>query len=396
MILQISRDRSRLSIISDGRYFCGRLIRVSINSVQPSVQHTMASANGSVSTGEFSYRLDELKTRLRNGVERVLSLGECQKQLSVALGEMSQLSQVVARWSADVSMLLGEFEKDISCIRDFYQRILSSTKVLVNYGSNAVIPGIIDLLNKSEFSKAKDTIADFLRCLMKLICQVEKDVEKMDNDCPVKIDTVKQQITELIRVSDKPLISEEVERREAEVQASQAKLLKTGMKTMFYCIGGVVSGLVIASRMPEEATELSKIFISAGSTMVSFYTDRTIKTLGEVLDAARLNDEIKKRIKLTVKRVYHCLNLFFTQLNAFQKDIETIKVNINGFRDDVGSLKDESVDGTSTISVQQYVKEVLQKMYDDFHLLKVKVVDENVNLEKEIATALKKLRTDQT
>ena len=261
------------------RYFCSRLIRVSINSVQ----HTMASANGSVSTGEFSYRLDELKTRLRNGVERVLSLGECQKQLSVALGEMSQLSQVVARWSADVSMLLGEFEKDISCIRDFYQRILSSTKVLVNYGSNAVIPGIIDLLNKSEFSKAKDTIADFLQCLMKLICQVEKDVEKMDNDCPVKIDTVKQQITELIRVSDKPLISEEVERREAEVQASQAKLLKTGMKTMFYCIGGVVSGLVIASRMPEEATELSKIFISAGSTMVSFYTDRTIKTLGEVL-----------------------------------------------------------------------------------------------------------------
>ena len=90
----------------------------------------------------------------------------------------------------------------------------------------------------------------------------------------------KQQITELIRVSDKPLISEEVERREAEVQASQAKLLKTGMKTMFYCIGGVVSGLVIASRMPEEATELSKIFVSAGSTMVSFYTERTIKTLG--------------------------------------------------------------------------------------------------------------------
>ena len=88
--------------------------------------------------------------------------------------------------------------------------------------------------------------------------------------------------------------------------------------------------------------------------------------------------------------------MFFTQLNAFQKDIETIKVNINEFRDDVGSLKDESVDGTSTISVQQYVKEVLQKMYDNFHLLKVKVVDENVNLEKEIATALKKLRTEQT
>ena len=65
ILLQISRDRSRFSIISDGRYFCGRLIRVSINSVQ----HTMASANGSVSTGEFSYRLDELKTRLRNGLE---------------------------------------------------------------------------------------------------------------------------------------------------------------------------------------------------------------------------------------------------------------------------------------------------------------------------------------
>ena len=114
------------------------------------------------------------------------------------------------------------------------------------------------------------------------------------------------------------------------------------------------------------------------------------------MDAAKLNDEIKKRIKLTVERVYHCLNLFFTQLNAFQKDIETIKVNINGFRDDVGSLKDESVDGMSTISVQQYVKEVLQKMYDNFHLLKVKVVDENVNLEKEIGAALEKLRTDQT
>ena len=63
-----------------------------------------------------------------------------------------------------------------------------------------IIPGIINFINKSEFSKAKDTIADFLRCLMKLICQVEKDVEKMDNDCPVKIDTVTYRHNQVLHI----------------------------------------------------------------------------------------------------------------------------------------------------------------------------------------------------
>jgi len=109
-----------------------------------------------------------------------------------------------------------------------------------------------------------------------------------------------------------------------------------------------------------------------------------IKTLGEVLNATKLTETIKKRVESIVSNVYQCLNLFVVQLNKFQSDIEIIKVHIDGFKNDAASLDDESVEGTaSTNSIRRYVKIVLQKMYEDFHLLKGDIVDNNYsNLEK--------------
>ena len=175
----------------------------------------MASADNSISTeqgpGGFRHQLEELNARLRGGLSQVVSLGNCQKELSEHLAEISSLSKEVARWNADVSILLSDFEKDIGCIRAYYQKILSSTRALVNYGSGVkVIPAIVELLDQKQFSTAKGEIISFLDCLMKSIDQVEKDVKTLDEKCPVKIETVGDQIRKHIQNLDMPLISEAI------------------------------------------------------------------------------------------------------------------------------------------------------------------------------------------
>jgi len=356
----------------------------------------MASANGSVSSrGECSYQLEKINAKLRNGLNEVVSMGDCQKQLSEHLAEMSNLNREVARWSADVSTLLSDFEKDIKCISSYYQRILSSTKALVSYGSDVnVIPEIIELLNKRHFSKAKTEVTSFLECLMKLIRVVEKDVQTLDDKCPVKIEEVSQQIKEMIRDLDMPLISEAVKRGEAKVQASTVRLFKAGIKTGFFLVGGVAMGFFLASNLPEEMSEYTQLVASTGSNIFTYYSMSAIKSLGEILNATKLTEKTKKGIESIVSKVYHCLRLFVAQLNEFQNDIESIKVHIDWFKDDAASLDDESVEGTtSTNSVRHYVKNILQKMYDDFCLLKGEVVDNNrtSNLEKESEMAMKEI-----
>ena len=66
-----------------------------------------------------------------------------QKELLAHLNEMTELNSQIAKRNATLAMKLSDFERDICQIRDYYDRIIDSTKTVVDYGSDqTVIPSL--------------------------------------------------------------------------------------------------------------------------------------------------------------------------------------------------------------------------------------------------------------
>lgn len=82
--------------------------------------------------------------------------------------------------NAEIAMKVSNFEKGMWEIRDYYSRIIASTKTIVKYCSNGnVIPHIITLIQKKSYQEAEKEIQSFLHCLKKLIKAVQSDIEAM-------------------------------------------------------------------------------------------------------------------------------------------------------------------------------------------------------------------------
>lgn len=344
-----------------------------MSEVEPAVVRVPDPEDRIISGWERVYKT--LKEKLFDCTEQVIySMAEFQKELIKYLDEMTELNSEITRQNAELAMNLSDFERDVCHIRDYYDRIIASTKTVVNYGSNQkVIPYIRDLIDEKRYLEAKAEISSFLHYLKKLIERVELDINKMQEakDCP-DLETVRCQIREKISANDptKP--------KQDQLQMNQFKVFRLGTSTLFYMLAGATAGVVVASRMPQESERLTEVVTSAGSEVLSFCTGNVLKGLGSVMEAAQLTSELKKRTESSIVKVCRCLTGFFKQLNDFQTDITTIENTIDGLKLDMDELKEEVDSGnvcTTAVSRWAYMKEILQKMFESFTCLSTRVIE---------------------
>ena len=333
-----------------------------------------APEDGTISGWQKLY--EALQDKLFGCTEQVLgSLADFQNQLVKHLNEVTELNGQIAVRNAGLAMKLCDFEKDICQIRDYYDRIIASTKTLVDYGSDQkVIPHIEGLIEEKRYPEAKNEINGFLRYLRKAIKRVERDIEALQ-ECP-DIETVKSEVKQNISVSDP------TKAKQDEVQVAQRRVFRLGASTLVYTMAGAATGLVIASYMPQEAAKLTEVVTSAGSEIFSFYTGSVLTGLPSVMKNANLSAELQKRAQASIIEVCQCLTGFFNQLTRFETDIKSIEKIIDGLKLDMDDLQEE-VDSDNIhadmVSRWAYVGRILQQMFGSFTRLSVRVVEKQQN-----------------
>ena len=322
---------------------------------------------------------ETLQEKLFGCTEEVFSsMADFQKELVKHLDEITELNIEIARRNANLAMKLSDFERDICHIRDYYDRIIASTKTLVSYGTNQkIIPYIKDLIEEKRFAEAKIEIDSFLRHLQKAIKRVKEDIEAMQEDstCP-NLETVKGEIRHTLTASDELTMVKQVQ-----MQTSYSKVFRLGTSTLVYTMAGAATaGLVVASCMPQEASKLTDIVTSAGSEVLTFCTGSVLTGLRKVMDSANLTNELRKKAESSIAKVCRCLIGFFEQLNHFQSDISTIEKAIGELKCDMVNLQEE-VDSddirTNTVGGWAYVEEILQQMFESFHRLNTRVIEKS-------------------
>ena len=316
---------------------------------------------------------DALKEKLFGCTEEILgSMADFQKELVQHLDEMTELNSQIATRNADLAMKLYDFQRDICQIRDYYDRVISSTKTVVDYGSDQkVIPHIEELIEEKRYLEAKQEINSFLRHLKKAIKRVERDIEALHQDCP-DIVTIKGELKQNILVSDP------TKAKHHEVQAGRYRVFRLGASTLVYMVAGAATGLIVASYAPQEVTKLTEAVTSAGSEVMSFYTGNVLTGLGSVMEKSKLSDELRNKTESSIVHVCRCLTGFFKQLTHFETDIASIEKIIDGLKLDMTDLQEE-VDSddihTRMISGWAYVGKILQQMFGSFTRLSTRVVE---------------------
>ena len=308
----------------------------------------------------FRVLFETIKRSFFDAAEEVFtSLADFQKELVQHLSRITELNSEIARKNAEFAMKLCEFEKDICCIRDYYDVIIASTKTVVDYGSSQkIIPCIKDLIEEKRYPEAEEEIKGFLHYLKKLIKRVQGDIDALSQHCP-NPDEVKKRILQENASTDCA-----TKQKEGEVSESQRKLFKLGMSTFVYTVAGAATSMIVASHVPAEGSEITKVMMSAGSEALSFYTGSIMQGLGSVMDASKLSVELKKKVESSVTDVCRCLTGFFTQLTQFQLDIKTIETCISRLNIDIIDLQediDSKVSYNQTESAWLYRSEILQK-----------------------------------
>ena len=329
--------------------------------------------DGAVTVSGWRRFYEVVQQKLFGCAEEVLgSMADFQKELVKHLDEMTTLNGEIARSSADLAMKLSDFERDICHIRDYYDRIIASTKTAVDYGCDQhIIPHIRDLIEEKRYADAKTEIESFLFYLRKAIRRVEQDIEAMKQDCP-NLEAVKTDIQQTISASD-PTTAKRIE-----MQLSHGRVFKLGTSTLVYMMTGAATGLVVASCMPQEASKLTEVLTSAGSEALTFCTGSVVTGLRKAMDDANLAHELRKRAESNAIAVCHCLTGFFKQLNRFQSDINTVESTIDNLKQDmVGLQEDVDYKGahTNTVPRWRYVGKVLQQMFESFTRLNTRVIE---------------------
>ena len=327
--------------------------------------------DGTVSPWGRFYEI--LQQKLFRCTEEVLgSMADFQKELVKHLDEMTVLNGEIARSNANLAMKLSDFERDICHIRDYYDRIIASTKTTVDYGCDQhIIPHIKDLIEEKHYVEAKTEIESFLRHLKKAIKRVEEDIEAMKQDCP-NLETVKTNIQGTISASD-PTTAKQIE-----MQVTHGRVFKLGTSTLVYMMAGAATGLVVASCMPQEASKLTEVLTSAGSEALTFCTGSVFTGLRKAMDDANLTHVLRKKAESNLIAVCRCLTGFFEQLNRFQLDINTVEKTIDDLRRDMVSLEEEvdSKDSyNNTVTGWRYVEKILQQMFESFIRLNTRVIE---------------------
>ena len=316
---------------------------------------------------------DALKEKLFGCTEEVLgSMADFQKELVQHLDEMTELNGQIAKRNADLAMKLYDFQRDICKIRDYYDRVISSTKTVVDYGSDQkVIPHIKELIEEKRYLEAKQEINSFLRLLKKAIKRVERDIEALHEDC-TDIVTMKGEIKQNILVSDP------TKEKLHEVQVGRYRVFRLGTSTLLYMAAGAATGLVIASYASQEATKLTEAVTSAGSEVLSFYTGNVLTGLKSVMEKSKLSDELRSKAESSVVEVCRCLTGFFQQLTRFETDIASIEKIIDGLKLDMTDLQEEVDSGdihTNMVSGWVYIAKILQQMFGNFTRLSTRVIE---------------------
>ena len=105
---------------------------------------------------------DALKEKLFGCTEEVLgSMADFQKELEQHLDEMTELNDQITTRNADLAMKLYDFQRDICQICDYCNRVISSTKTVVDYGSDQKV--ILHKEEEKRYLEAKQEINSFLR-----------------------------------------------------------------------------------------------------------------------------------------------------------------------------------------------------------------------------------------
>ena len=329
---------------------------------------------------EWGRFYETLREKLFNGTEEVLSsMADFQKELVKHLGEMTELNGQISRRNADLAMKLSDFERDICHIRDYYDRIIASTKTVVDYGSDQrLVPHIRELIEEKRYAEAKQEINSFLRYLNKLIKRVEHDIDVMREDCHPDLETVRGKVRDQIKDCD--VLVDRTKAKQHELQVSHGTVFRLGTSTVVYMMAGAASGLVLAACMPQEASQVTQFVTSAGSEVLSFCTGSVVTGLRSVMENAQLSDELKKRAESNINEVCRCLTGFFNQLNHYQSDIRTIKKIMDELKLDMTSLQQEvySEDVDSNIVDKWvYLDMILQQMFESFTRLSTRVLEKN-------------------
>ena len=316
---------------------------------------------------------DAFQQKFFNCTEEVLgSMAGFQKELLAHLNEMTELNSQIAKRNATLAMKLSDFERDICQIRDYYDRIIDSTKTVVDYGSDqTVIPHIERLIEEKRYLEAQKEVNGFLHYLHKLIGKVEGDINSLHEECP-DLEEVKKNIKGNIEFSDP------TNKKQLETQVSQYRVFRLGASTMVYMIAGAATGLIIASYLPQETANVTKVVTSAGSEVFSFYTNSVLTGLKSVMENSNLTQELRKQAESNIIGVCRCLLGFYEQLNRFQSDIGTIKKTISGLKDDMAGVKDEVDCDKAEISMVAkwaYVVKILRQMFGSFTRLSTRVIE---------------------
>lgn len=327
---------------------------------------TTRVVNDDGAVSEWERRYEAIQKILFNGTEKVLgSMGDFQKELVKHLDEMTELNGEIAKRNAALAMKLSNFERDICHIRDYYKRIIATTKTLVDYGCDqGIIPHIRELIEEKRYSEAKTEVNGFFVHLTKAIKRVEKAIDKMHEDCP-NMDTVKDKLMQSVTAGD-PLTTKQVE-----LQESHGRVFRLGTSTLVYMIAGATAGIVVASCLPQEAAKLTEVVTSAGSEVFTFCTGNVLTGLRSIMEQANLTHQLKKRAESNIIDVCRCLTGFFDQLTHFQSNIKTIEVTIDNLKDDMADLQEE-VDGdinAHTVYQWKYVIKITQSMFESFTCL---------------------------
>ena len=270
---------------------------------------------------------EALQQKFFNCTEEVLgSLADFQKQLLEHLKEMTELNSQIAKWNPDLAMKLSNFGRDICQIRDYYDRIIASTKTLVDYGCNQkVILHIKDLMDEKRYPEARDEINGFLYYLDKLIIRVDRDIESWHKDQDLK--AFKDDIVHEIDAIVNPTVE-----KQHEVQVSLHRVFKLGTSTLVCLIAGAASGMVVGSYLPQDIANMTEAVRSVGSEMFSFYANSVLTGLQS---AMKKSEELRKQAESNIRNVCHCLIGLFDQLNYFQSNIATIEKIIDELKDDI-------------------------------------------------------------
>ena len=105
------------------------------------------------------------------------------KRLVKLLAKVTEISSQTARKDPELAVTLSNFEKDVCGICNYYQRIIASTKSLVNYCSNqTVIPSIIQLIKDKCYLEANNELKGFMKSLKRLIKRINADIEMALNN----------------------------------------------------------------------------------------------------------------------------------------------------------------------------------------------------------------------